>query len=101
MGVTKSTSRRVGGWSGDENPSGPILRLRREGVSSKSETASKAREGRVRQQSESLLRVELEGTRGGEETKLGGYSGEIQDIFYTVFLRFRDNTDKGEIHTKA
>ena len=68
VGVTKSTSQRVGGQSGDENPSGPILRLRWEGASSKSETASKAREGRVRQQSESLLRVELEGTWGGEET---------------------------------
>ena len=48
VGITRSTSRHVGGWSGDENLSGPILRLRREGASSKSETASKAREGRVR-----------------------------------------------------
>ena len=92
MGVTKSTSRRVGGRSGDENPSEPILRLRREGASSKSDTASRAREGRVRRRSEGLLRVELEGTRGGEETKLGDDSRAIQDVFLYKFYYILEGT---------
>ena len=45
------------------------------------------------------MRVDLDGTREGEETRLDDSIEQIQHVFYTSFLHFRVNTSKEEIET--